>query len=402
MIKRKITGALKHLRFAIVFFLILLSIFPVYNPCFTPTTKITESVPLFAASIQIYGNAQLNFTASSGNGTQLNPYVIENLTINGMGSPCIWISTTTAFFILQYNLLFNGTGIQLDNVKNGIMRNNTFNATGWGIDVSESENILIYENNLTENQRGIHIQGSNDTIISHNNVTSSTDQSKGIHIDGGNNVTLLNNHIYTRTWGVSFSEGIGAILNNVIVSQGTSLDLYKTNNSIISNNTILNGDEGVYLAGCNNNTFFNNTVAQNGYGIYMTDQYGLSNENRFITNNISNNVRGIYMLLANATTVDGNQINHNRYQGLYMQNSNYTTITNNQFLDNGWGYIWEGSTIYEGPNCYFTVYENNTIVDKWSFLGGQGGAEWWWGLLIGGIVLGCVVIYFYVKRKRSP
>ena len=71
-----------------------------------------------------------NYVWCSGSGSWTDPYVIENITINGQGSGnCIEIRNSDAYFIVRNCTLYNsGTsnnaGIKLDNVENGTIINN--------------------------------------------------------------------------------------------------------------------------------------------------------------------------------------------------------------------------------------------------------------------------------------
>ena len=104
-----------------------------------PTTVLPNpetNVRIFDSPINIYDNDDLNATASSGNGTAGNPWIIENKSIDvgGATDDGILITMTTDYFILQNCTILNvgssgSAGIKLLNVLNGIIRNNTIQST---------------------------------------------------------------------------------------------------------------------------------------------------------------------------------------------------------------------------------------------------------------------------------
>ena len=83
-----------------------------------------------------------------GDGSENNPYIIEGYDIDARGAGnCIYIGNTTVYFIIKNcylhnssylsDLYFEGVGILLYNVQNGIIDNNTFSN-------NEMESILLY------------------------------------------------------------------------------------------------------------------------------------------------------------------------------------------------------------------------------------------------------------------
>ncbi|MEM4161381.1 MAG: fibronectin type III domain-containing protein, partial [Thermoplasmata archaeon] len=97
--------------------------------------------------IHINGNADFASKAAlygwEGDGSQGNPYIIENYSIDGNGTEyCIWIENTDVYFVIRncnvygatdYNDTPGGTGIALNNVRNGTLENNKCNNSRYGI-----------------------------------------------------------------------------------------------------------------------------------------------------------------------------------------------------------------------------------------------------------------------------
>ena len=99
----------------------------------------------------IFINKNSDFTKAngvvSGNGTELNPYIIENWSIDVKGSSHgIHINDTNAFFIIRNCYLYNGTaepsqynGIFLSEVSNGKITNNNVTYFHVGIYIFRSK-----------------------------------------------------------------------------------------------------------------------------------------------------------------------------------------------------------------------------------------------------------------------
>ena len=114
-------------------------------------SAIIESTPAFSqpikanyvshAPIRINSNAEFASMAASegwaGDGTQWNPYIIENYDVNGSGyRDCIFIGNTTGYFVVKNCYLhhatgtfsepyFTNSGLALYNAQNGSIINNT-------------------------------------------------------------------------------------------------------------------------------------------------------------------------------------------------------------------------------------------------------------------------------------
>ncbi len=166
--------------------------------------------------ISINSNNELNQTATSGNGTIPNPYVIEGLTINGNGSLyCILINNTNKFFILKNCNLINSTyGIYLNNVTNGEV---SFNLV--------SDNI----------NSGLIMKSSfNNTVLC--NLFQSNNFS-GIFL---------------------FNSNFNEILVNSIDYHQYALILDSSNYSSVIGNSGINNIIGIKEVNCSNNSFVDN------------------------------------------------------------------------------------------------------------------------------------------------
>ena len=135
--------------------------------------------------IEIMGNqGWIDFKNSegiSGNGTTTNPYVIQNLIIDGQGSgDCIKISDSNAYFIIQNCTVYNSgsnnnnAGIMLENIENGQFLNNTcFNNLHMGILLLDSNYNFFSNNNISNNgEYGLYLENSGNNILINNTLNT--------------------------------------------------------------------------------------------------------------------------------------------------------------------------------------------------------------------------------------
>ena len=209
----------------------------------------------------IYGNSGWSAVKSAGictgEGTYSNPYVIEDLEIDGGGSgSCIEIRSSNVFFIIENCSLYNSggigygdAGIRLYNVENGILSQNNCSNNKFGISILEScENILVQGNIISgSTESGIYLVYSYSNYIKENLIINSGDEGM-LLIDGFYN-KILNNTI-------NFNARVGIQLQGI------------SNNNNISGNYISGSSVGIFLSASTYcNTVTNNIFSNNGEDI---------------------------------------------------------------------------------------------------------------------------------------
>jgi len=125
----------------------------------------------------------------TGNGTSSEPYVIEDLEIDGGGSgSCILIENSDVYFEIENCTVYNSGGypdggISLSNVTYGKLINNTssFNEA-HGIAVKTCENITIGNNTINNNNAGIYIMDPSGTSVNINIVENRVYNNTGFGI----------------------------------------------------------------------------------------------------------------------------------------------------------------------------------------------------------------------------
>ena len=243
----------KFYKIALIFclFFMLISLHMSYDSYSTSNSngfEITESFKIKVSSnhqiITINNNYQLNQTASSGNGTLSNPYIIDSLTIDGQGYLySILINNTDKYFTLKGCTVYNSSyGISINNVTNALITGNFISENlKAGIKVENSHNISILGNHIYKNRTyGAFIVNTNNTIIDNNLLWDNG--YAGVYVNNSvyNNITLniINDHKYPL---VLENSNFTNIVNNT--GEGNIYDIQEINsqnNYFEGNNFIKN------------------------------------------------------------------------------------------------------------------------------------------------------------------
>jgi len=314
----------------------------------------------------------------SGNGTWSNPYIIENVTIDGGGSGnCITIRNSAVFFIINnltvYNsLLWGDRGIYLYNVNNSWLSKNTVYNNFRGIELENSNNNTLSGNTANSNEdTGIYLKNSNNNTLSNNaaNFIIGRGRQNGIILDNSNNNTVWQNTASNNdVHGISFQTN--------------------SDNNIVWNNTVRYNDQaGISLGESDYNTIeLNNATKNYMLGIFLSE----SSNNDFLRNELNNNY-GMGMALSDSknNTISGNTIKNNDGIGinLYDTRNENNIITDNYISDNSaYGVQLDGrvknnlvyNNVFDGGGSTYAVdnsydinyWDNGTIGNYYSDYGG--------------------------------
>jgi parallel beta-helix repeat protein len=208
------------------------------------------------APIRIDSNADFDAAhgVSSGDGSALSPWMIQDMSIDGTGYGYgIYIGNTTDHFIVSDNYLSNASGglfqwkyspdsgLVLNNVTNGIVMDNVMISNSWaGIYSYESQGVVIMDNTVSKNYMGIYLDSSNGNALSGNSISE--------------------NH--AGVWLVG--SGANAISNNSIARNYPGLFMVSSNGNIINNNSIYaNAYFAVWIHGSSGNRIYDNDFNDN-------------------------------------------------------------------------------------------------------------------------------------------
>ncbi|MGY5860595.1 MAG: right-handed parallel beta-helix repeat-containing protein, partial [Candidatus Thorarchaeota archaeon] len=318
--------------------------------------------------ISIDGDVDFNDTAFvegwTGNGSESNPFVIEDYEIDldrAVGN-CIEIVNTRVHFIIENCTLdgaTTGRGVYLSNTTNGIIKEILSLENRYGIEVVWSEGIVITNNNCSYpmefGYEGIRVAGNGSCVVANNTVVL---HSPGIEIAGSSYTTVFNNSV-TRAEETCISVIGGSayteLLNNTCFNSETGIES-RTHNVIIANNIMDDLNlRGVFIAGVHNNTIvdnmftycymygvtlvgdtFNATVERNimenvNVGVEVREAWGSTPRN----NTISWNSFKIPYTIEDAA--DNTTIDYNFYNLYHGQDMNQDGVGDTPYDATGWG-----------------------------------------------------------------
>ena len=212
-----------------------------------------------------------------GSGTEDDPYMIKDLTIEVSGSVfAMMIEGSSAYFKIMKctfrNIGGEGTAaLILLGTQNGVIFKNTFYGSNTGIALIGSENNVVQKNLCYENTAvGIYNRWGMFNNIKQNDCKNNEN---GIVIESAHKTIIEKNDCTGN--GLT---GIALITQN---EENTPKD------NIIYANKVENNQVGIYLGDADKNDIIRNTVAQNTYGIMFDNG---SQENTVYHNNIIDNV----------------------------------------------------------------------------------------------------------------
>lgn len=291
-----------------------------------------------SSSIEILNDTAFDLYSLPGNGSETDPYRIENLNITTADTRGIYIVLTTKYFVIQncyidagndgiriagvlegtakiienvcVNNAANGIGLYdtlsanvsnnicLDNGNSGIFTdyadlsifyNNTCKGNDIGIYLYDTYYSFILENTLNGNVIGHYGESIEGNIYEKNNFN---DQEDGIVIYNGEYLVIKENTCRNNTYtGMSMVDVRDANIsfNTLDDCKVQGLYLYTTNDVIVTNNTITNNLEGIYAGGTYACNFTYNLIKDNTeYGINadIMGEVNVFHHNAFVSNAI--------------------------------------------------------------------------------------------------------------------
>ncbi|MFW9941768.1 MAG: right-handed parallel beta-helix repeat-containing protein [Candidatus Thorarchaeota archaeon] len=347
--------------------------------------------------IHVDGNwTQTNSTYDwcSGSGTEIDPYLIENVTIDGQNSSsCIIIENTNDYFEIRNCTLYNAgpdpvppdCGIRIENCSNGNLINNNCSYNNLiGIRLYYCQDVKIVGNIVKNNSyTGADFQYSDKITVLHNIFNNNSEY--GLYSWYGDHNYFKNN---TAKYNIRNGFVLTRIFNNTILNNTfnnnrySGLHLFEANNCTIkeniANNITGSGPAGIILSDGNYNVFSGNIAKFNNYGIQFYPGSGGSFFNNITGNNLNDNfVVGIYFM-GGFAPIEQNLISENNIstplqRGIDLYSSHFNTITGNNLDDNNYaillGYcnsnIISGNTIKNSFNNGLWLSsnnENNTFI----------------------------------------
>ncbi len=354
-----------------------------------------------------------SYTASqydwcSGSGTWNEPYIIENVTIDGQNTgSCITIKNSNKFFKINNCTLYNSgslntrMGIKLENVENGLITNNSCYLNGNGIYALLNNNITIMQNNASNNAySGFHFNGNQSRVT---NNTASYNSYDGISLFSySRDIIVSNNTVsYNGRSGINlYSSDKSVIADNLIKYNGYGIYLYRDcdNNNLTRNKVFHNNNGGIVIFACfyetaQDNIISENIIHHNGVagirleGVYEDDFYPNIEcyRNIVYNNEIVDHTYGIFIKnYAIENVIFGNNISQSSYNGIYIRfgselnliyENRLTSSTYENAKDNVGNNYWDNGIIGNYYDDYQGKDENDDgIGDTPHNIGGLGGS----------------------------
>ncbi|MFW9855401.1 MAG: nitrous oxide reductase family maturation protein NosD [Candidatus Thorarchaeota archaeon] len=333
------------------------------------------------------------------NGSLLKPYLIEGETFKGItrydAPPAIFISNTDVYFRIKDCQISGGfSGISLINVSNGKIEQSSVMGNGrYGIHVDSSDNITIHDNrihprdgaNPNEGFYGIHIMDSQNIVITRNEIYNN--ELFGFFMENSNDIEMDGNTIYDSLQGIVVVNSYSFSITTNDVSGGEKgIELYRSNNSIVSSNVVYDANwGGIDIVEGKNSSILNNTCYGNRDGI-LVESTGICANNSIFNNSVNgiqvhsdnvaienniisqNNGVGIKAVSGNGIRVSNNHVTQNQRGGIEFRSIIEGTIFNNSVINNGNeekplypGDPKDGIFLYYSDYC---VIRNNTISEN--------------------------------------
>lgn len=262
--------------------------------------ELIESTNWNVNSIEIIGNSgwadlAISQPWCSGMGTWNNPYIIENITIDGNHElwECIVIKDSDVPFIIRNCLIVNSSccypfwcfcgirkGIELINVHNGQILNNSIFYHDYGILMKNSHNNTINENIIKNNNYGLSLElNSCNNSIDNNYFKNSYGQIRrgvrvGISIVDSYNNSLNGNLIYNT--GIQLNP-LENFLNTSNLVNDKRVYIYYHQRNLTNDNFTQAGQ--VILKNCSNSKISEINISYTYNGIYLEDCYNISIKN---------------------------------------------------------------------------------------------------------------------------
>ncbi|MCG3227459.1 MAG: right-handed parallel beta-helix repeat-containing protein [Candidatus Heimdallarchaeota archaeon] len=315
-----------------------------------------------------------------GNGTELEPYRIENLEITAESYNGIFIRNIERYLIIQ-NCVIEAEihGIDINSISSGyvLVQNNICHKSYAGIVISGSSNLSIESNSCSYNNYSGIAVGSSSEITVKNNTCFSNEI--GMRIYSSESCIFTNNLVYNNLIGFQFQKiKLTTISNNRFYNDGITFPYKKygseydysqnifENNTVndlpfvyfyeISDQTISQTYGQIVLYRCNKIEIRSISISKTYRGIALIEC-----SNFKLTNiSTSNSNTGVYCI--DSLNIEVNNVTfYYNSQGIHFSNTSYSKIYQNLFVNNlGYG----ASFNYRSSEnkIYLNNFESNSLT----------------------------------------
>ncbi len=345
--------------------------------------------------IYITSNEDFNEYEFPGDGTEENPYIIENYTYFDYGLSGIYISGVSKSVIIRNNIIYSNhwdcgiflasvsspnviirdniiygsayrlnveAGIRIYNLYNCSILNNTIYNVDVGIKLLASSYCLVENNTLVNNGRNIEVRDCTNLPIVSNILMIKIDNSgygfsDSIHVENSINISINANDC--KNGGIWFSASSSSTItlqNNTL--RGLEIGFFKNKANLLFNNSQQYAQ--LILVNCTNCIIFNISIAKSITGLSFYN-CSYSNCSSCIFN--ENYESGLYISHSYNLTISEGEYNYNLF-GARILYSNSIKLRNNLFQYNYYGvYLSNSVVIYENNTFYNNIYEDISVYN---------------------------------------
>jgi len=321
-----------------------------------PSSIEPTSAYIVIEQIIIRNDQDLDSYGFPGNGSKVNPYLIENYDIlpYPLNPHGIWIRNTTKHFIIQNCYLDTKYGVVIDRVANNtativnnlcLPHNSGYNYEG--ILIISTNFVTIQDNYCEGKSYGIALSNSTGTQISNNTCNFC---STGIKIDLSTNITLIDNSCNGNSCGYKFFDTFDSdLISNNCNDSTYGIYLSGSSNLTITANNCSYSEYGIYLSSSSNLTIKNNNLLHAGLTFSassISDFYNHTIENNLVNNKplsiyfnlngalFSDSLFGQLILINCTNSVISNQHISKSANSLSMYWCNDSVIIDNNIIGN--------------------------------------------------------------------
>ncbi|MHA1954822.1 MAG: right-handed parallel beta-helix repeat-containing protein [Candidatus Heimdallarchaeaceae archaeon] len=281
-----------------------------------------------------------------GEGTEEDPYIIENLNAVEARKRPIVIKNTISYFIIRNNFFaynpFNA--IFIDSIAQGtakIYNNSCIGHSSEGIRIESSDYVEVVNNTCLDNKIGIGLYNSNYGKIENNQLFRTQPVSgrnpsynSGLFLEKSNHTSVINNFVKNTFSGFELEGSNNSTLNGNYITKTFQKGIILESSSFcrIKDTTVeSNSADGIILKYSHRNLIENCVISDNLNGIEITD----SNNNQFLLNSFTMNLVGIFMSGSSfENIINLNEISNNTYEGIKIVSGTFNTIHHNSFFYN--------------------------------------------------------------------
>lgn len=308
--------------------------------------------------LRIIGDAQLASYATSGSGTQGDPYILEHYNVTSEGGEAegpLYLLGTSAHAIIRNNI-FDSQDIH-DNAalvgvssQNLIFENNTFMNAKVGLYFSTGSNIVIRNQNFVAidglSSRTIQLYQTTNILIEDLEFSNLADV--GIYGGDATSTTIRNTTISGTNTGIDITRsGSGYGEDNII-----------TNSTIDSLDGLGIRDRGY------NNTIANSSFVSTNYGITLFQSTFTTIENNTFNKMVYNSIQYATPSSSTSDHIIRNNIFANSTRGIFALNANVQNnlISNNTFTGNNYAIDWDTTSAGSNNTIKFNTFTNNSYA----------------------------------------